>query len=150
MDYPEFLISANPGESPRPLRSIVSGGEMSRVMLAIKAVLAEIDEVRSLVFDEIDAGIGGQVAVAVGQHLSDLAACKQVLCVTHLATIAARADNHLRVTKRAEGDRTVTRVEPVTDDMRVEEIARMLSGDSGRPEALTHARQLLGGGAAKP
>jgi len=143
IDQIELLISANPGEPPKPLRSIASGGELSRIMLAIKSVIAEADQIGSLIFDEIDTGIGGEVAVAVGEHLQELARHKQVLCITHLATIAARADNHLKVEKFVKDNRTYTGVESVSEDARVKEIARMLAGDSLGEVSLTHAQEML-------
>ena len=110
-DSVEFMISANQGEPPKRLKSIASGGEMSRVMLAIKSVLAAIDTVDCLVFDEIDAGIGGEIAVAVGEHMYNLSKFKQILCITHLASIAVRADNHIRVRKNSINNRTFTEIE---------------------------------------
>jgi len=143
IDVVAFRFSANTGEPVKPLSSIASGGEMSRVMLAIKTVLAETDRISSLVFDEIDAGIGGEVALAVGQHLHELAGHKQVLCITHLASIAVRADNHIKVEKGVREDRTVTRITPVRGDSRVEEIARMLAGDRTGKTSRVHALELL-------
>jgi DNA repair protein RecN (Recombination protein N) len=142
-DRVEFLISPNQGEPFRRLAQIASGGELSRIMLAMKTVLARSDRVGTLIFDEVDVGIGGEVALAVGERLKRLASAKQVLCITHLATIAVRADNHIRVEKRAEGERTVTRVEPVTGAGRREEIARMLAGDRTGDTSLKHAEELL-------
>lgn len=142
-DEPEFYVSANRGEPLKPLAMVASGGELSRVMLALKSVLARADGVPSMVFDEIDTGIGGEVAVGVGKHLAALARSKQVLCITHLASIAARADNHYMVEKRAEGDRTVTKVSALEGDARVREIARMLSGDASGQASLAHAADLL-------
>jgi DNA repair protein RecN (Recombination protein N) len=143
LDSVEFVISPNLGEPFKRLRSIASGGELSRVMLAIKGVLAASDRMSTLIFDEVDAGIGGEVALSVGERLARLAASKQVLCVTHLATIAARADNHLRIDKAASGGRTVTRVERVAGASRREEIARMLAGDRTGELSLQHAQELL-------
>ena len=142
-DAIEFVISANLGEPFKRLRSIASGGELSRVMLAIKGVLAESDHVSTLVFDEVDAGIGGEVALAVGERLAALSRRKQVLCITHLATIAVRADNHLRIEKVTQAGRTVTRVEKVTGAARQEEIARMLAGDRTGEVSLQHAGELI-------
>ncbi|HVP19165.1 MAG TPA: DNA repair protein RecN [Spirochaetia bacterium] len=142
-DAIEFVISPNLGEPFKKLRAIASGGELSRVMLAIKGVLAESDHVSSLVFDEVDAGIGGEVALAVGERLAALSRHKQVLCITHLATIAVRADNHLKIEKIAQSGRTVTRVEKVTGAARREEIARMLAGDRKGELSLQHAGELL-------
>ncbi len=143
IDEPEFLIAPNFGEPLKPLRSIVSGGEMSRVMLAIKSVLAETDSIDTLVFDEIDAGIGGQVALAVAEHLARLARHKQVLCITHLATIAVRASHHIKIDKSERRGRTVTLVSSITGEERVEEIARMLAGDAEGDTSLSHAREML-------
>ena len=143
MDHPEFLISANPGEKPKPLRKIASGGEMSRIMLAIKAVLAETDTIQGLVFDEIDSGIGGEVAVSVGKYLKTLSTHKQVLCVTHLASIAVHADNHIKVSKTSSETYTVTDVRHIDGDERIAEIARMLAGDSKGQTSLAHAEEML-------
>jgi DNA repair protein RecN (Recombination protein N) len=143
VDEVEFLIAPNPGEPLRPLARIASGGEISRVMLALKTCLAKEDSVTTMVFDEIDTGIGGDVGVAVGRHLAELARSKQVFCITHLASIAARADNHLKVEKVQEGSRTLARVSRVEGTERVAEIARMLSGDQGGQASLAHAQELL-------
>lgn len=142
-DKVEFLFSANPGEELRSLRTIVSGGELSRVMLAIKTVLAESDDVETLVFDEIDAGIGGTIAIAVGDQMAQLAVSRQVIAITHLASIAVKADRHLVVFKETSGGRTYTRLHQVTGEQRVLEIARMLSGDTSVEAAIVHARTLL-------
>jgi DNA repair protein RecN (Recombination protein N) len=142
-DRVEFLISPNQGEPFRRLAQIASGGELSRIMLAMKTVLARSDRVGTLIFDEVDVGIGGEVALAVGERLKRLASVKQVLCITHLATIAVRADNHIKVEKRSEGERTVTRVEAVAGIGRREEIARMLAGDRKGDTSLKHAEELL-------
>jgi DNA repair protein RecN (Recombination protein N) len=142
-DKIEFLISPNPGEPYKRLAQIASGGELSRIMLAIKSVLAESDHINSLIFDEVDAGIGGEVAIAVGERLKRLARRKQVLCITHLATIAVQADNHIKVEKVAQAGRTVTRVNPVTGSERQQEIARMLAGDRTGDTSLKHAQELL-------
>ncbi len=139
----EFLISPNVGEPEKELIKIASGGELSRVMLAIKTVLAHSDTVETLIFDEIDTGIGGEVALAVGEHLAKIGALKQIFCITHLASIAVRADNHLKVDKFVEGDRTVTTVKPIPQQERRREIARMLAGDSAGSAALAHAEELL-------
>ena len=142
-DSIEFVISPNLGEPFKRLRTIASGGELSRVMLAIKGVLAESDRVSTLIFDEVDAGIGGEVALSVGERLAALSRHKQILCITHLATIAVRADNHLRIEKVAQAGRTLTRVEKVTGAARQEEIARMLAGDRKGELSLQHAGELL-------
>jgi DNA repair protein RecN (Recombination protein N) len=142
-DRIEFLISPNQGEPFRRLVQIASGGEISRIMLAIKTVLAESDHVSSLIFDEVDVGIGGEVALAVGERLKKLGAHKQVLCITHLATIAARADNHIKVEKALKGGRTITLSDAITGERRLEEIARMLAGDRQGELSLKHASELL-------
>jgi DNA repair protein RecN (Recombination protein N) len=142
-DSIEFVISSNQGEPFKKLRAIASGGELSRVMLAIKGTLAASDRIATLIFDEVDAGIGGEVALSVGERLARLASDKQVLCVTHLATIAVRADNHLRIQKEAQAGRTVTRVDRVTGTARREEVARMLAGDRTGDLSLQHAAELL-------
>jgi len=142
-DAIEFVISPNQGEAWKRLRSIASGGELARTMLAMKSILAENDRVSTLIFDEVDAGIGGEIAISVGERLHSLSRHKQVLCITHLATIAARADNHLKIEKSAQNGRTVTRVEKVAGAARREEIARMLAGDKKGDVSLQHARELL-------
>jgi DNA repair protein RecN (Recombination protein N) len=143
IDDIEFLISANPGSPLLPLAKIASGGELSRVMLALKTILSGADLAGTLVFDEIDTGIGGEIAVAVGEHLKKLALKKQILCITHLASIAVYADNQIKIQKGLEGDLTSTNVFSVSGGERVKEIARMLSGDSVSPQSLEHASLLL-------
>lgn len=146
-DDVEFLFSASVGESPRPLTKIASGGEISRVMLAAKVVLGAADDVSTLVFDEIDAGVGGKTAAAVGAKLSALAKEHQVICVTHLPQIASLADRHLSVAKVQDGGRTVTSVTVLDGEDRVAEVARMLSGAKVSETSLRHAREMLGGSA---
>ncbi|MBI9097026.1 MAG: DNA repair protein RecN [Spirochaetaceae bacterium] len=143
LDSIEFLLSANSGEPEKPLKSVASGGEISRVMLALKTVLADSDEISSLVFDEIDSGIGGEVALAVGAHMRDLARYKQVLSITHLASIAVFADNHIIVKKNIIDERTVTSVYNIDEQERIREIARMLSGDSDGSASISHAEEML-------
>ncbi len=143
MDNVEFLISANAGADLLPLARIASGGELSRVMLALKTLFARIDTVPTLVFDEIDTGIGGEVAVAVGSHLKQLARDRQIFCITHLASIAVYADNQIKIEKWGEQDRVASHVRPVDGADRVAEIARMLSGDADSAQSLEHARALL-------
>jgi DNA repair protein RecN (Recombination protein N) len=142
-DEVEFRIAANPGEPLKDLARIASGGELSRVMLAIKTVLARSDTIETLVFDEIDTGIGGEVALAVGEYLEKIGAIKQIFCITHLASIAVRADNHIRVEKKDAAGRTQTTVRVLSGRTRREEIARMLAGDSAGTAALAHAGDLL-------
>ncbi|HWN01863.1 MAG TPA: DNA repair protein RecN [Candidatus Dormibacteraeota bacterium] len=139
----ELLLSANPGEDLRPLTKVVSGGELSRVMLAAKTVLAAADDVPVLVFDEVDAGIGGRVADVVGQKLAASATGRQVLCVTHLAPIAAYAGQHLLVEKRVARGATRTTVTLLPAAARVDELARMLGGERVTEASRRHARELL-------
>jgi DNA repair protein RecN (Recombination protein N) len=143
-DRVELRLSTNPGEEIRPLARVASGGELSRTMLALKSVLARADRMPILIFDEVDAGIGGRVASVVAQTLAAAAAGRQVLCVTHLAPIAAAADHHLHVTKTVRAGRTRVAVAPLAGDERVEEIARMLGGATTTAAARQHARDLLG------
>ncbi|HEY8495686.1 MAG TPA: hypothetical protein VIK98_01410, partial [Limnochordales bacterium] len=142
VDRVEFYLSANPGEEPRPLAKVASGGELSRVALAIKRVLAEVDSVPVLVFDEVDAGIGGQTAQGVAQRLRAVARERQVICVTHLAQIATAADHHLYIHKAVADDRTTVHVTPLAGQARVEEIARMLAGVLTE-HTVENARELL-------
>jgi DNA repair protein RecN (Recombination protein N) len=142
-DRVEFRISANPGEDARPLARVASGGELARTMLALLTVLAARDPVGTMVFDEVDAGIGARVAGAIADRLAAVAATRQVLCVTHLAPIAARAGHHLRIQKVVRSGRTRAAAVVLAGAERVDEIARMLSGDGSSAAALSHARQLL-------
>ena len=139
----EFLISANPGNPPLPLAKIASGGELSRVMLALKTIFAQSDSVETLIFDEIDTGIGGEVAVAVGAHMKKLAKNRQIFCITHLASIAVYADNQIKIEKSVSGEITSSNVYVVEGEKRVAEIARMLSGDADTEQSLEHARSML-------
>ena len=143
IDSVEFLISLNPGEPPRPLARIASGGEASRLMLAIKTILSTADQIPILVFDEVDAGVGGRVGSVLGQKLWGLSKSHLVLCVTHLPQIACYADHHAKVTKLASHDRTVTSVEVLEGEARVTELSQMLGSDSGatRTNALEMLRQ---------
>ncbi len=152
MDRVQFLVATNPGTPPGPLNKIASGGEMARFMLALKVVLAEADPVSTLVFDEVDAGVGGAVAEAVGERLGRLGAGGQVLVVTHSPQVAARGRHHWRVSKSATANDTLearvwTTVEPLDAAQRKEEIARMLAGRQVTDEARAAADSLLGGGA---
>lgn len=150
VDQVEFLFSANPGEEPRPLARIASGGELSRTMLALKVILAATDAVPVLVFDEVDAGIGGRTADTVGRKLRQVARTRQVLCITHLPQIAAYADHHLRAEKVVEGGRTVTRVSSLGREERIREVARMLGGESVTDTSLRHALELINQARASP
>jgi DNA repair protein RecN (Recombination protein N) len=138
-----YRLAPNPGEPPRPLARIASGGELSRVALAVKRVLAEADATPTLVFDEVDTGIGGRSADPIGRSLWSLARRHQVLCVTHLPQIAAYADAQFRITKRERGGRTVTEVERLDREGRIVELAAMLGGGPGDAAALASARELL-------
>ena len=143
----EFLISPNPGEPLKPLAKIASGGEMSRIMLGLKTVLAKVDAIPLLVFDEIDVGIGGDIASLVGKKLKALAQNHQVICITHLQQIASYADRHFQVRKGERGGRTVTEVAELTQEERIAEIARMISGEEITDLTMEHARQFLQGAA---
>ncbi len=138
-----FMLSANPGLEMRPIKEIASGGELSRVMLAIKSTLREKDSVSTLVFDEVDAGIGGEVASKVADELISLSTSSQVIAITHLASIAAKADYQLVVKKYVKKNMSFTSIDEVKDDERVKEVARMLSGDSESTISLKHASSLL-------
>ena len=142
-DEVEFLLAPNPGEPLKPLRSTASGGELSRVMLALKTVFAGLDRVPVLVFDEIDAGIGGAVARAVGGKLAVLGRGRQVLCVTHLAQVACFAPRHYHVLKEASNGRTSVRVESLEGERRLEAVARMLGGRAPTEASRKHAQELL-------
>ena len=137
------MISANPGSPLLPLAKIASGGELSRVMLALKTVFAEGDSVPTMIFDEIDTGIGGEVAVSVGSHIKKLAKNRQIFCITHLASIAVYADNQIKIQKGVNNEMTSTSVTPIEGEARVAEIARMLSGDAASAESLGHAKAML-------
>jgi len=142
-DDMEFLISPNPGETPRPLVRIASGGEVSRIMLAIKNVLSDKDRVETLIFDEVDAGVSGRAAVKIGLKLGQVAKTRQVLCVTHLAPVAAFGSHHLYIYKQEAGGRTYTRIKPLDRQERVAELARITAGDNVTPAALEAASELL-------
>ena len=139
----QFLIATNPGADPGPLNKIASGGELARFMLALKVVLADADPVPSMIFDEVDAGIGGATAAAVGDRLAKLGGGVQVLVVTHSPQVAAQGARHLKVQKAARDDATATTVVPLSGDERREEIARMLAGSEVTEEARAAAVSLL-------
>ena len=143
IDDIEFLISANKGEELKPLAKIASGGELSRIMLAIKSVLADKDETDTLIFDEIDAGVSGRAAGKIALKLNDVSKHRQVLCITHLPSIAAFADNHMLISKKVSGEKTYTSVTPLDFDSRVAEIARIIGGNENDKAHLESARQLL-------
>jgi DNA repair protein RecN (Recombination protein N) len=144
MDRICFMLSPNPGESPKPLVKIASGGELSRIVLALKAVLSTTQSLETLIFDEVDAGIGGATSEKVGLKLKELGDKHQVICITHLAQIAKYGDNQFRISKQVVNDRTCTAIIPLeTKKERVEEIARMIGGQEITPATLTHAEELL-------
>lgn len=148
-DEIEFLVSANPGQPARPLARTASGGELSRISLALQVATLDAAHLPCLVFDEVDAGVGGAVAEMVGRQLRALAASGQVLCVTHLPQVASQADRQVRVEKRAEGGVTRTALEILDDEARVEELARMLGGASVTERAREHAREMLESGRSR-
>ena len=143
VDEAVFGFAPNPGEPMRPLRDIASSGEIARVMLAVKAVLARHDRIPVLVFDEIDANIGGEVGLAVGAKLRAVAATHQVLCITHLPQVAVFGHQHFVVDKEVKAGRTFARIAAVSDAARADEIARMLGGKNMTAVTLTHAREML-------
>ena len=142
MDKVEFLIAPNVGSDLRPLARIASGGEISRVMLALKTVLVQVDSIPTVLFDEIDSGIGGKIADVVGKKLKELSQSAQVICITHLPQIARFADRHFLVEKDVVGERTLITAKPLSDAERVTEIARMHGGNETEV-GLAHARELL-------
>ena len=145
LDRADFMISANPGEDLRPLEKVASGGELSRIMLALRTVLVVDESAKTLVFDEVDAGVGGKAAETIGQKLQELSRRYQILCVTHLAQIASCADHHYRIEKLVLDGRTVTRVEPLDGESRVDELVRMMSGSRVTDAARQHIREMLAG-----
>ncbi len=146
MDQARFMMSANVGEGLKPLTAIASGGELSRVVLGLKAILAETDSVSTVVFDEVDAGIGGGVAEVVGRKLSKLSQRHQVACITHLPQIARFGNHHFQIKKAVSHGRTTTSIAPVSEKERVQEIARMLGGEKITPTTMAHAREMLDSG----
>lgn len=142
-DKVEFLISANPGEPPKPIAKIASGGELSRIMLAIKNVLADSDDVDTLIFDEIDAGVSGRAAYKIGVKLKEASASRQIICITHLSQIAANADTHMLIKKQVADGRTFTQVTELDIDGRIRELARINGGEDITETQLATARELL-------
>ncbi len=143
IDRALFLIAPNVGEALKPLSGIASGGELSRVILALKALLAGTESVETIVFDEVDAGIGGGVAEVVGRKMSSLARHHQIICITHIPQIAKFGDHHFRISKHVSGGRTRTTITPLAENERVEEIARMLGGEEITRATIAHAREML-------
>jgi len=149
LDQIDFLISANPGQAPQPLAKIASGGELSRMSLAIQVIASDGSAIPTMVFDEVDSGVGGGVAEMVGRRLQELGANRQVLCVTHLPQVASLADQHFRISKVTDGKSTRTRVSPLSQDERTEELARMLGGVEITRKTLEHAAEMLAGARRK-
>lgn len=150
LESAEFLVAGHAGSTPRPLAKVASGGELSRIALAIAVTTSRLGEAGTLIFDEIDAGVGGAVAETVGRLMKQLGRDRQVLAVTHLPQVAAGADRHFVVAKQSEGGRTVSRVDAVAGEARVAEIARMLGGERLSGTSLAHAQELLAVGAETP
>ncbi len=142
-DSVEFNISTNPGEEPKPLAKIASGGELSRIMLAVKSALADKDDISTVIYDEIDTGVSGLAAGRISEKLKQTAQGRQVICITHTAQIAAQADNHLLIRKNVSEDRTYTEIDALSGEGRVQELARMISGDKITELALANAREML-------
>ena len=138
-----FQVSANPGQPLKPLTRVASGGELSRISLAIQVILSEADRIPTLIFDEVDSGVGGGIAEIVGRLLRQIAGDRQILCVTHLPQVAAQAHHHYRVRKQKQEGTTHTRLEPLDDAQRVEEIARMLGGIDISEQSRAHAREMI-------
>ncbi len=141
-DQASFMISTNPGEDLRPLAQIASGGELSRIMLALKTVLADRDEIETLIFDEIDTGISGKTAWKVSEKMGILGQKHQLICITHLPQIAAMADSHFQIEKTVTKERTVTTIRALEETESVEELARMLGGASITENVLNNAREM--------
>jgi DNA repair protein RecN (Recombination protein N) len=143
MDQVEFFVSPNPGEELKPLAKIASGGEISRIMLALKSILAKADQISTMIFDEIDVGIGGEVASSVGKSLKNLALSHQVIVITHLQQIASSADHQFKVFKESLKGRTVTQIKKLEEEERVKEIARMISGEKISELTLKQAKEMI-------
>ena len=148
-DAVEYEISTNPGESRKPLGQIVSGGELSRIMLAIKAILADKDQIDTLIFDEIDTGISGRTAQKVSEKMAVIGQHRQVLCITHLPQIAAMADTHFEIEKHVEGTETITQIHPLEGEESVRELARLLGGAQITPAVLGNSKRDEGIGTAQ-
>ncbi|MCH5349540.1 MAG: DNA repair protein RecN, partial [Oscillospiraceae bacterium] len=143
MDIMELMISVNPGEPPKPIAKIASGGELSRIMLAIKNVIAENEDIPTMIFDEVDTGVSGRAAQKIGVKLRQVSKSRQVLCVTHLSQIAVMADNHLLIEKSNTDDRTYTNVTSLDTEQRISEIARILGGEHITQTTLDNAAEQL-------
>ncbi len=143
MDNIEFLISTNPGEELKPLSRIVSGGEMSRIMLAFKSIIADNDRMPTLIFDEIDTGISGRSAQIVGEKISKISKNHQVISISHLPQIAALADSHYVISKNINSKKAITKIERLSDEERVVEMARLLGGVDVTETTLKHAKEMI-------
>jgi DNA repair protein RecN (Recombination protein N) len=144
-DQIEFYLSANQGEATKPLTDVASGGEVSRIMLAIKTIFQEVDPVDTLVFDEIDSGISGVAAEKVGEALLKLSKSKQIICVSHLPQIAAKANNHIHISKMQKDGRTIVKILYLNNDEKIHVIAQLFSGDSMTPLSIASAEAMMGG-----
>ena len=142
-DRIEFLVSANPGQPLKSLNKVASGGELSRISLAIQVITAAQTRIPTLIFDEVDVGIGGRVAEIVGHQLRALTAHRQVICVTHLPQVAALGHHHLQVSKRSDTDTTISEIQELSAEQRVDELARMLGGIEITEQTLSHAREMI-------
>src|SRR5690625_4677347 len=143
LDHIEFLISTNIGEPEKPLHKIASGGELSRIMLAIKKIFAKHEGTTSVIFDEVDTGVSGRVAQAIGEKIAQLSINSQVLCITHLPQVASMADTHLLITKSETKARTNTHVQQLEKDEKIKELSRMMTGSQITKTALKHGREML-------
>jgi len=140
----EFLVAGHAGSTPRPVGKVASGGELSRIALAIAVTTSQLGKAQTLIFDEVDSGVGGAVAETVGRLMKQLGKDRQVMAVTHLPQVAACADHHLLVSKQLQGKQTVSDVRPITGEQRVAEIGRMLGGEKLSNTTLAHAKEMLG------
>ena len=143
MERVEFQVTTNPGQPLRPLAKVVSGGELSRISLALQVIIAGKGQIPTLIFDEVDVGVGGGVAEMVGRQLHALGGERQVLCVTHQPQVAAQGHHHYQVSKQTAGDATRTTVEQMNEEQRVSEVARMLGGMTITEQTLAHAREMI-------
>ena len=143
MESVEFFVTTNTGQPLRPLSKVVSGGELSRISLAIQVVTAQFSKIPSLIFDEVDVGIGGRVAEIVGLKLKQLAKHRQVICVTHLAQVAALGEHHLQVSKQSDSATTISQINYLDQAQRVKELARMMGGIEITQQTLSHAEEML-------
>ena len=143
MDRMEFAVSVNLGEPPKPIAKVASGGELSRIMLSLKNVLADRDEVPTLIFDEVDTGVSGRAAQKIGRKLKQASRGRQIICVTHLAQVAAFGDSHYLIQKQIEDNRTFTQVQRLDSEQRVQELARIMGGERITSTLLQNAREML-------